>query len=114
MADWQFNSETNSGTFHFEGGITIGHVAELKERLVEALNSADKITLDVSEVNAVDIAGVQLLCACHRYCREHGKTVSLANSGNAIVFDFLDGTGFSRNFGCNGNDEEMCLWDNER
>ena len=55
-----------------EGDLTIYHVAELKEKLLETLNTYPGIELDLDGVTGCDAAGLQILCAA-------GKTVRKGN-----------------------------------
>jgi anti-anti-sigma regulatory factor len=110
MTNWSFDPENNSGTLLFEGDMTINHIGELKDRLVEALDSAEQVTVDVSAATAIDVAGLQLLCACHRSSTERGKRMCLRIGGNVQFSQFLDETGFAQDFICNHDDvnEDHC------
>ncbi len=48
----------------------IANVAELRERMLEVCASARPILLDASDPDRIDTAGVQLLAAFVRYCRD--------------------------------------------
>jgi ABC-type transporter Mla MlaB component len=109
MTKWAFDSKENSGTLLVEGDMTINHVGELKERLVEALHSAERVTVDVSEATAVDVAGVQLLSACQRFSAGRGKRMCLRLGGNSQFAEFLDEVGFAQDFICNHGDEKECF-----
>lgn len=109
MNKWKYNSDEKSGTLSFVGDVTIGQVAELKEQLVEALNEAERVIVDVSSATAIDVAGVQLLCACHRYSCQNGKKMCVDLGDNVLVSDFLDSVGFSRSFVCNNGGEDDCI-----
>lgn len=111
MTNWQYDSDEKKETLSFEGDMTIGHVAEIKERLVEAFANAEQVVVDVSAATAVDVAGVQLLCACHRFSCQHGKKMCIELGGNEMFSGFLDDVGFSRSFVCGDGSEKECLWD---
>lgn len=110
MTNWQFNSEENTGILSFEGDVTIGHVADLKARLVEAFENANEVVVDVSMATAIDVAGVQLLCACHRFSNNQGKKMCIRLGENDRFLDFLEEVGFSRVFVCNNGNNSDCLW----
>ena len=61
MTSWQFQADEKCGVLSVEEDMTIAHVSALKERLVEAFNVADDVTIDVSASKTLDVAGVQLL-----------------------------------------------------
>ncbi len=110
MTNWSFDEENNAGTLSVEGDMTINYIGELKERLVEAFDSAERVTVDVSSATAVDVAGVQLLCACHRFSNGRGKKMCLRLGENAKFAQFLDEVGFVKDFICNHGDADKCLW----
>ena len=112
MTNWKFDTDDNSGVLSVDGDMTIAHVAELKERLVEAFNDAETVTIDVSGSTALDVAGVQLLCACHSFSNKVGKSMQLVLGDNQVFATFLDEVGFSRSFVCNKGGEDDCLWNN--
>lgn len=98
MTNWSFDPENNAGTLLVEGDMTINHVADLKNRLIAAFDSAESVTVDVSATTAVDVAGVQLLCACQRYSLGRGKQMRLLMGENTGFLDFLAEIGFARDF----------------
>ncbi len=110
MTKWAFDPEQKSGILAIEGGLTIRSVGDLKQRLVEAFSEAEMVTVDVSTAEAVDVAGIQLLCACHRYSVGRGKEMSLYVGQNAVFESFIDETGFARNFVCSHGKDSHCLW----
>lgn len=109
MTSWSFDSENNAGTLSVEGEMTINHIGDLKDRLVEAFGRAGRVTVDVSSTKVVDVAGVQLLCACHRFSEARGKKMCLRLGDNAPFAQFLDEVGFPRDFICNHGSAGECL-----
>ena len=109
MTNWSFDSVNNSGTLLIEGDMTINHIGDLKDRLVEAFAHAQQVTVDVSAATAVDVAGVQLLCACRRFSTARGKKMCLRIGGNTRFAQFLDEVGFARDFICDHGKASECL-----
>jgi len=110
MTNWSFDAENNAGTLLVEGDMTINYIGDLKDRLVEAFESAERVTVDVSSVTSVDVAGVQLLCACHRFSSGRDKKMCLRLGENAPFAQFLDEVGFAQDFICNHGDANECIW----
>jgi anti-anti-sigma regulatory factor len=110
MTNWSFDAENNAGTLFVEGDMTINYIGDLKERLVEAFDGAERVIVDVSSATAVDVAGIQLLCACHRFSSGRGKKMCLRLGENAQFAQFLDEVGFAKDFICNHGDANECLW----
>lgn len=106
MTYWSYDEATNGGVLTLRGEATIQHVAELKKALVEAVETAEQVTIDVSSITAVDVAGVQLLCACHRYTTSCGKKMSLRLGENKRFADFLEEVGLHLNFICNHDEQD--------
>ncbi|MBW2688760.1 MAG: STAS domain-containing protein [Deltaproteobacteria bacterium] len=100
MENWQYNPEEKSGVLTFDGDMTISHVSDIKECFLEAFSDAENVTVDVSAATSVDVAGIQLLCACLRFSKGRGKKMSLRLGENTIFSEFLDEVGFSRDFIC--------------
>jgi len=109
MTNWTFDDETNTGTLMLSGELTIHHVSDLKISLAEALDSAEQVTVDVSATTAVDVAGVQLLCACHRFSRARDKQMCLRIGDNNRFADFLGDVGFPLSFICNHGENDKCV-----
>jgi anti-anti-sigma regulatory factor len=110
MTRWSFDAENNSGVLTIEGDMTIHHVVDLKDRLVEAFDKAERVTIDVSSAPAVDVAGVQLLCACQRFSIGRGKSMCLRLGGNTRFAQFLSDVGLAQDFICDHGKENECFW----
>lgn len=113
MTNWTFNADSHSGTLLVEGDLTINYVGVLKDRLIEAFDSAERVTVDVSTATAIDVAGLQLLCACLRFSTGRGKKMCLRFGKNARFLAFLDDVGFARDFICDHGNASECSWSPE-
>lgn len=106
MTNWIYDEATNQGMLTLQGELTIQHVGDLKKTLVNAIKSAKQVTVDVSSTTAVDVAGVQLLCAGHRFSTSCGKKMFLRLGDNNRFADFLEEVGFHLNFICNHDEKD--------
>ena len=87
--------------------LTIRTVAAVKATLVEALRTADAVTLDGAGVQEVDLAGLQLLCSLHRTGVASDKPIAFVNGRRSQVIDEIAvKAGFPRHVGCTSG----CLW----
>ncbi len=50
-----------------EAELTLTRASEIKPRLLEAIAEGGDVELDCSAVTEIDVAGLQLICALHRY-----------------------------------------------
>lgn len=74
------------------GGLTIFQAAERKPQLLHALSQAEQgLSLDLSGVDEIDSAGIQLLLLTRREARRSGRTLDVAAYSPAVLamFDLL-------------------------
>jgi len=81
-----------------EGELSIFTVALVKERLLAALNGADAVEVDLSRINEIDSAGVQLLVAAKTEAQAQGKNLGLVHHA-PVVLEILDLCDLSGYFG---------------
>jgi anti-sigma B factor antagonist len=67
------------------GPMTIYEAIENKRELLEALAAGNGLEIDLSDVDEVDTAGLQLLLLAHREGSKAGKPVRLAAPGAALL-----------------------------
>jgi anti-sigma B factor antagonist len=75
-----------------DGELTIYRAAELKTLLLEALEGAIALELELSGVTEIDSAGVQLLMLAKRHAQSLGRELRLAGHSAAVVevFELFD------------------------
>ena len=67
-----------------DGELTIQVAAELRSTLLNSLEAADTIEIDLSAVSEMDTAGLQLLLALREQAGELGRTVLLLNPSPVV------------------------------
>jgi anti-sigma B factor antagonist len=67
------------------GEMTIYTAADLKGQIVTALNEADALEIDLSEVSEIDTSGLQLLLLVKREAAQHGKSATLVGHSHAVI-----------------------------
>ena len=74
------------------GEVTIYRVSALRQTLLEALERASVVEVDLSQVSELDTAGVQLLLFGRRAAEAQGKEVRLRAPSPAVleVFELLN------------------------
>lgn len=75
-----------------EGDMTIYRAAELKQALLDALNGATSLEVDLHGVTEIDSAGIQLLMLTKATGQANACEVRLLNHSPAVleVFELLD------------------------
>lgn len=106
--NWQYHEERRAGTLTVASGLTIAQICPLKEALLRGLDEADQVTLDVGADADIDVAGLQLLCAAHRYARKQGKELSLSGIGERTR-ELARAAGFAHGVMCGGGNQ-ACFW----
>jgi anti-sigma B factor antagonist len=76
--------------------LTIYHALEQKERLSTALEGADGLELDLSQVGEIDTAGLQLLIFAKREAARLDKTLTIVAHSSAVhqALDFCNLVGY--------------------
>lgn len=86
--------KTRSARLAFHDELTISKISQTRDTLINAFKTADTVTLDLSAVSRVDLAGLQLLYAARRTARDRSKTLQLVGTDNPAFATALNGNGF--------------------
>jgi len=78
-----------------EGRFSIHTAAELRRRLLDALDAAEAVEVDLSRVHEIDSAGLQLMLAARREAVARDKTLRFMNHSPAVreTIEFCDLSG---------------------
>ena len=90
------NATANTGRLAIDQDLTIYHAEALKSQLIGKLESHELIELDLSQVAAIDTAGIQLLMLAKRECQKQDKTLRIIAHSPAVheLMDFYNIAGF--------------------
>jgi anti-anti-sigma regulatory factor len=92
------------------GNWTIERANELKGALLEALNSAESIVIDLEGLTCLDLSAMQLFCSAHRTSLRLGKHLALHGQESETFKRVLRDAGFVRTSGCHSDPDKKCLW----
>ena len=81
--------QNNPTHIEIKGELNIYTVAALRLQLLEALDAANEVEVDLSAVAEMDSAGMQLMVAAKREAAQHQKTLRFSGHSPA-VFDVLE------------------------
>ena len=74
--------------------LTVAYAAEIREQLLAQLRGEGSLILDLSKVQEVDVAGLQLLWATHKSCLASGRRLQL-DGGSGVFETALRAAGLS-------------------
>ncbi len=90
------------------GSLSVESAGQLHEVLSDELKGNKSVSLDLSKVSEVDVAGLQLLCSAHKSARTSGGDLCLDGATDDFL-DRIDRSGFIHHKGCS-EEFEPCLW----
>ena len=96
MMEWTVDSQTLQGELRLVGDLNIADVARFKEVMAQTLSEAEQVTLNLEQVASIDVAGLQILCACHRFGEAHQKRLLLQTGDNQVFAKVVEETGFTQ------------------
>jgi ABC-type transporter Mla MlaB component len=83
--DTDTEQETGSGAFAVAAECTVADASSLKAGLAKLLNESGIVTLDVSAVQRIDTAGLQVIAAFVRERERQGRQVEWRGSAPALT-----------------------------
>lgn len=92
--EWTLDDQSLSGELKLVGDLNVEGVAHFKQVALQAFNEAEEVTLNLEEVVNIDIAGLQIIYACHRFGAAHQKQLVLQTGGNPAFARVVQETGF--------------------
>lgn len=92
------------------GPLTVQNMGALKDTLLQALDGAEQLCLDLAGVTEVDLAGLQILCSAHRSSLQLGKHLCITTGDSDIINMSSMEAGFQRHVGCAQDKGESCFW----
>jgi anti-anti-sigma factor len=97
IADLRFSSRDRIVIAHLTGEIDMSNATDLREAITEATpNDALGVVLDLSEVDYVDSAGIQLLYRLGESLRNRGQTLRVVIPARSPASDALRLAGIKR------------------
>ena len=89
---------------NLEGKLTIEQIKKIKQEMLDAINSHDKVWLNLTRTSAIDISGIQLLYGARRYANKKGKELLFTGTIPEPVTRSLLTGGFLRTAVSEGNE----------
>lgn len=92
------------------GDLTVEHAHEMKSVFLEALQSNERVVVELEGITDVDLSFLQLLCSAHRTSMRLNKSLTLLSEQSDIFRQAVRDAGFSRILGCHEDPQKACLW----
>jgi len=106
---WTFDEQQQTGELKVSGAVTVSQVAEIRKLLLKALDQAPLVRLDLGQVEAIDIAGLQLFCAAHRLADRTGRCLAIVALGEPVL-KLVHEAGFAHLPVCDQDRQSACFW----
>lgn len=98
-----------SGTLLIEGELTIFNAEEFRLALLDSLTKVNHLVLDVSNVESIDLTGLQLFCSAHRTFCVRGKSVVVKGINVDSIKYLAQESGLGDN-SCDISEMSKCFW----
>jgi anti-anti-sigma regulatory factor len=106
----EFRVEDGKAVFSPRGDLTVERADEVREALRQSLRKTQHLVLDLSEVSAVDLSFLQLLCATCKTALAEGRTLTRCGGNREAFWDSVERAGYPSKWGCLREGETSCLW----
>lgn len=92
------------------GRLCIDTAAELQQFLLEQAMQSTAVKLDLSAINDIDLAGIQVICSACRTLLDNSKPFNLTGSQPAAVSSAKEALGLQKQSACKHNNNQSCIW----
>jgi anti-anti-sigma regulatory factor len=103
-------ADASAITVAFDGALTIERSGEFRQALMDALAGAQKVILDMTRVQDMDIPALQLICSACKTAAAADKIFTFAGELPACLMGLKDGIGACLNSPCSHNGNASCIW----
>jgi anti-anti-sigma factor len=109
MAKVNMENKDNTKILKAEGSLSIQDASELRECLLETFSSAETLLIDLSGVQSVDLACLQIFCSAHKTYSQAQKCIRIAgNLPEGVVRSLSSVTLVPE--ACDREPHGPCLW----
>jgi anti-anti-sigma regulatory factor len=109
MAKIHLEDKGNAKILRAEGTLTIQDASGLRECFLEALSSGETLLIDLSRVQSVDLACLQIFCSAHKTYAQAQKGIHIADDLPEGVFRSLSSITLVPE-ACDREPHGPCLW----
>jgi anti-anti-sigma regulatory factor len=92
------------------GELTLLHADRFKNELIQVLDSARGVVIDIRALTGIDLACLQLFCSAHHYALARGIHLSLDLQQSEVFQRQIARSGLVRCHLCGRHGKHDCLW----
>jgi ABC-type transporter Mla MlaB component len=100
----------SAGSIEMQGDLTVSSAEQMRNVLLQGLQSSDTIVISFGEITDIDLTCLQLLCAAHRMSVKLGKKIVFGNDLPDKLSLAVTDYGFRRHVGCAIDTTKSCIW----
>lgn len=93
MYELKIENNLSQATILLNGPLTISNAQEIKNAMLNALNSTNHVCLDLSAIDEYDLSFMQILISLYRTASSVGKKISFVGSESPGFVSFLSNCG---------------------
>lgn len=82
-------AESKSETLKWQGTIGIEQAHAVSKELLAAINKHDDVRLDISEVEDIDITGIQIIVSARKEAEKQKKTFFITGKIPPVIEEFI-------------------------
>ena len=82
-------AESKSETLKWQGTIGIEQAHAVSKELLTAINKHDDVRLDISEVEDIDITGIQIIVSARKEAEKQKKTFFITGKIPPVIEEFI-------------------------
>jgi len=93
-----------------DGEVNVAHATDLKDALIQSLEMAETVEINLNDVTGIDLSCLQLLCSAHRTAAKKGKTLTIKDPALPMYIEARKKAGFMYSKSCRFVTTDDCLW----
>lgn len=93
-----------------DGEVNVSHATDLKDALIQSLEKAETVEINLNDVTGIDLSCLQLLCSAHRTAAKEGKTLTIKDPSLPMYIEARKNAGFMYSKPCSFVTTDDCLW----
>jgi anti-anti-sigma regulatory factor len=109
MAMVHIEDKDNAKILKVQGTLSIQDASILRDNLLEALGSSERLLIDLSDVDSIDLACMQVMCSAHRTFFNANKSISITSHISKGVMRSLSSAAIVPE-ACDRESHGPCLW----